>query len=347
MGDNLPAPLPEDQDQKNTSLSSWIPDWARDLKHVPGALTSIGKLITGTTKASTSWIDIGTAQNEAEAQAIRDKTEAKSALTKAAVKVAVRQMSKDPDVAERLLERVLAEGESAQRAREDIGIKALGFIQQDPPETPPQGEPSDEWLKRFGLYAEQATSEMMRAHWAHILSHEIKAPGKFSFAALHLASLLDKTLAETVERVAKTIIRDESTKYGCVPLVPGYNTDSPRYDDLMDLDGIGFLTLSNSAEIFNYDDEGKLRLTVAKTDLEVKWAPNTVLNISAAILTRAGSELINALEFDADPHFVDCLKNALAGSFVPNFDKQPPAWSPPQTMPQPQDQPQIEAPKVD
>jgi len=88
-----------------------------------------------------------------------------------------------------------------QDNREIVVCKTIENIRLNPPESPPNETPSDDWLNLFGKYAELATSEKMREHWAAILEGEIRRPGAFSFAALQLASVMDEKLARIIENI--------------------------------------------------------------------------------------------------------------------------------------------------
>lgn len=300
MTKNLPEP----------AAGTGVPEWVSDLKHIPGALSAVGKLVTGGANAGNAWIDVLTAKGQQNAQAIRDVTEGRSALTKEAVKVAAKQMGKDPELAVRAAERILGINIQKQEAIESVSLKALEYLHEYPPETVPESEPSDDWLNLFGSHAERASSETMQQHWAQILAGEIRKPGTFSFQTLHLASLLDQKLAETIERVARTVCNNNF-----VILVEGYNNSGENYNELLALDAVGFLLINNSSEDLYFDENGNLELTIADSKITAHWKKNAKASVDGAFLTKAGKEIISIIDPKINNEYAELLIKGLQTPF--------------------------------
>lgn len=203
------------------------------LKSIPGAAKAVTKLITETGNAGAALLSIGTAKAEQAAQAIRDDTVARSELSKALTEAAIKFIGAN---SEALGKRALGSGIrrilEGQSSREAIVGLALENLFLDPPKEPPKETPNDDWLNLFGSHAERASSQTMRQHWAQILSGEIRKPGSFSLVTLQVASVLDQTLASTIQRVCPWIVDDDY-----IPTVGKLN-EGDLYSDLLALDGV-------------------------------------------------------------------------------------------------------------
>jgi hypothetical protein len=190
-----------------------------------------------------------------------------------------------------------------QSSREAVVMKTIEHLSDDPPTDIPTEIPSDDWLNLFGRYAENASSEKMREHWAQILSSEIRKPGSFSFATLLLASVLDERLASTIEMVRPWIIEGEH-----IPLVGPFKRGD-AYAALLTLAGIGFLHMGDH-NIYIDDPENpeapvcfetrkaSIIIPHPKTPLMVRGQPVVINNdpaLPTAVITRSGIELLHVL----------------------------------------------------
>src|SRR5208283_1459027 len=73
-------------------------------------------------------------------------------------------------------------------------------------------------LNIFERYAEDASSETMRALWARVLAGEIRRPGQFSLRTLRFMSELDATTAKLFESYARAGERQIHVLFGASSL---------------------------------------------------------------------------------------------------------------------------------
>jgi hypothetical protein len=213
-------------------------DWLK----IPGAVRAIAHLVTGVSDAGAAWIDIAQAKGQQLAQKTRDRTAARKSIMAATVKAAGTRAARNPELLDRMLDRFLAEEVKRQENREVIAIEGGKLLDETPPDANTKG-PSEDWLNVFSSYAEKATSERLRQHWAQVLAGEIRAPGSFSLATLQLFSILDPALATDIETARAWIADNE-----WIPVV-GDLEQSPKFDVLVRLDAVGFLRRSSSRRL--------------------------------------------------------------------------------------------------
>jgi hypothetical protein len=168
-----------------------------DWWNIPGAVRALTRVVTGLGDVGAAGLDILTVLAQERAQAIRDRTAVKTAITASMTAItasmasaAAIRASQNPALLNRMIYRVLGEDLSFQENREAIAVEAGDLLDELPPRANTEG-PSEDWLNVFSSYAENATSETLRAHWAHVLAGEIRSPGTFSLATLQLFSILD------------------------------------------------------------------------------------------------------------------------------------------------------------
>jgi hypothetical protein len=213
-------------------------DWLK----IPGAVRAIAHVVTGVGDAGAAWLDVVQAKGEQLAQETCDRTAARKSIMAATAKAAGTRAARNPELLDRMLDRFLAEELKRQENREAIAIEAGKLLEESPPDANTKG-PSEDWLNVFSSYAEKATSEQLRQHWAQVLAGEIRAPGAFSPATLQLFSILDPALATDIE-IARVWIADNEW----IPVV-GDLEQSPKFDVLVRLDAVGFLRRSSSRRL--------------------------------------------------------------------------------------------------
>jgi hypothetical protein len=184
-----------------------VADWVGFINGIQGLGKAVSELIGDVNRLGSAGARLGIAKVDAHTIAIEDETARRSSLSNVATEAEIAMIKAIGNAAvdyvqmeaRQLGERAAAYGIhrmlKEQQNREVVVTKTIENLQLSPPETAPKSTPSNDWLKLFGRYAELATSEKMREHWASILEGEIRKPGSFSFAALHLASIMDEKLA--------------------------------------------------------------------------------------------------------------------------------------------------------
>jgi Protein of unknown function (DUF2806) len=286
-------------------------DWLSLIKSIPGLAKAIAELVGDVSHLGSAAARLGSAKIDQSRHAIEDQsdrdsansralTESEVAITKAISRASVEYIDANSHA---IGERALAHGihrlVKQQHNREEVVFKTIENLQISPPDAAPQETPSEDWLNLFGRYAENASSEKMREHWAHILEGEIRKPGSFSFITLHLASVLDERLARIIESFRPWIFDRES-----IPFVEPI-TGGARYNDLVTLAAIGFVSIANHSTLIEPPEDRSKPMEIeldagtilvpVREKRDVEFPSKDGVYIKSAIITPAGVELLSAL----------------------------------------------------
>lgn len=133
----------------------------------------------------------------AQSQSARDDREARSTFRKGLVEAATAKAAENPELVDRMLDRLVQEEFGRQESREAIVVLALERLAETTDaESSTEDEPLDtDWLNVFGGHAEKATSERLRDLFSRILAGEVRRPGSFSTSTLRAISELDRDVA--------------------------------------------------------------------------------------------------------------------------------------------------------
>ena len=282
-------------------------DWLTFIKSIPGLAKAVTELIGDVSRVGSAAANLGTAKLNQYRQSIDDRTVRESAFSHARTdsEIAIAKAITNASVkhidtqVEQFAERALVHGVhrlmKEQHNREMVVLKTIENLQSDPPQSPTDETPTEDWLNLFGRYAENASSEKLREHWAHILAGEIKRPGSFSVTTLHLASVLDERLVRKIENIRPWMLFNHA-----IPVL-GPLQKGALYTDLLTLAGIGFLIMGGHADettIIEHQDE----TTIIEFQDVLVWVPKPsifgstdTVSFPAAMLTQAGKELLSAL----------------------------------------------------
>jgi Protein of unknown function (DUF2806) len=269
-------------------------DWLK----IPGAVRAIAHFVTGIADAGTAWVDIAKAKGQEHAQKIRDRTAARKSIMATTARAAGVQAAQSPERLDRMIDRLVAEELKRQENREAIAIEAGGLLDEVPPPPDTKG-PSEDWLNVFSSYAEKATSEQLRQHWAQILAQEIRAPGSFSPATLLMLSIVDARYAAAITRARRWVADD------WLPLL-GQLGASPHYDDVLVLDSIGFLRVG-SAKIFRPVGHDPVVTPFVHTGIATyanPQSPEAQYTMPGALLTIAGKEMLQIMPAEEDHEII-------------------------------------------
>lgn len=134
----------------------------------------------------------------AQAQDAKDEREGRSAFRQAIYRAASEKAAANPELVDRLVDRLVHEEFGKQERREAVVLQAIEHLQEDVPEQPSDvsEEVSEDWLNIFTSYAEKASSEQLQDMWGRVLAGEIRKPGSVSLKTLQAVSVLDKETAE-------------------------------------------------------------------------------------------------------------------------------------------------------
>jgi len=288
-----------------------VVDWVAFIKTIPGLAKAVAELIGDAANLGSSAAKLGSAKLDQSRRAVEDQTNRATALSEATTngEVALTNAITDAavdyikgnslEIGERALKHGIHRLVKQQHNREMVMLETMENLRLNPPASTPDEMPSDDWLNLFGRYAENASSEKMRQHWAHILEGEIRRPGCFSFATLQLASILDERLANIIESFRPWVFE------GGIPMLESI-VGGERYSDIITLAGIGFISLGNHGINATPEpgDMGKVAMKLEGGIVVVSIPPPIKIgtferelrvSIPSAIITPAGKELLNAL----------------------------------------------------
>jgi hypothetical protein len=239
------------------------------------AQRALGRLIGGVTAIPTAYL-------ESKAQKIHDRAKADSLVSHAIAKKIAKAAGDDPALIQRALERFSIEYVGEQKNREAIGRFAAEDLGHRPSAS---DQPVDEeWLNKFGRYANDVSSDEMQRLWGMLLAGEIRAPGSTSLRTLHLLSMLDSATAKTFERFAPWILGD---------VLPQAPVTGLRYDDYLLLEENDLITgvVGSMHKTYNISEGSFQMIPLSnKAILLSKQA-----SITACRVTRGGLDLLKLI----------------------------------------------------
>ena len=303
-------------------------DWVAFLNSLPGAGAAFAELVGDIGLLGSALARIGITKLDAVSRITDARTSAQVRLIDAETEAKIEGVKEGALTLQHRAKLMRIRKEQQEQAnREAITLLALNNIKDDPPQGESSAPPTPDWFNIFGSYAEKATSEDFRQHWAYILEHEIRKPGSFSFGALHLASLLDKNLAQKIQSIASYVVLDTA-----VAEVTELNSGS-LFGDLLDLANIGFLNLSKTG-IFLPFDRDYAYLEIGNRLARIRFADNTIepfkkfwedgrikISLTVRHLTMAGREILGVIPHKQDPALLEKMisempKHLLTGEIV-------------------------------
>lgn len=244
-----------------------------------GALKAFSQLLGGAGSYIAAWLRRPT-------QAVDDKTDAKSLITKRIAEAAADVAASDPEVIAAAIEKWLPSELRRQENKKKIVLETVRELETgDYISGESSHEEIDEdWLNVFERFSENASSDRMQGLWARVLSGEIVRPGSFSRSTLRFLYELDKRTAECFEKICPFILGEQ------IFVTKG---NDGLFVDLLHLETSGILTgatglLGWSATA---DDKGVFALGGEKQGILVKTAPGEKITLDAIPLTQIGIEI--------------------------------------------------------
>ena len=277
-------------EEQNKGLGEWLGE------ALPGGIpqfiagpagAAISRLIGGVADIPAAWL-------EQKAQAIRDETSARSAVLKTLSEKSAELGLKDEALLSRGLDNLLGRAYREQRNREGVAREAVEQLRIDPPPLESTA-PTDDWMNIFEGHAAKASSETMRTLFASVLAGELRKPGSFSLATMHMLSVLDQQTALLINRIAPYVV-------GGVIIFRSAVDGHLSVAELVELENAGVLTGSGGtlSSTPTCDANGYCLVPAGTQKLRAKFAPNQKLSISAYMLTRAGKELLGTIPVGTD-----------------------------------------------
>jgi hypothetical protein len=264
---------------------------------------AISRLIGGAVDIPAAWL----AQ---VAQGVKDRTEAKSVVSKAVADAAANLARNDPEVVQRAAHSLLAKELRHQTNREAIARKTIEHLGEEPLEQ--TTKPDEDWLNVFERYAEDASSERLQDVWGRILAGELRQPKRFSLRTLRFISELDETVAAQFEKWSSRVSSADS-----IPFPPNQGVE---FSELLNLQDCGLLTGvgANLHKTFdlNQNQVGQLiRISFVFRKFSVLVTLNgpVQLNVPSLFLTSIGREIYSITQTSTD---IETVK-----AFIEQFPK--------------------------
>lgn len=147
------------------------------------------------------------------AQAVEDKTDAKSLITRRLAESVAERVAQDPAAVEAAIVRWLPNEIRKQMNKEKVAQATVDELPSIAPGAASDefkgGEIDDDWMNSFERFAEDASSDRMQRLWGRVLCGQIKRPGSFSRATLRFIHELDQEAATDFEAASPHIINGQ------------------------------------------------------------------------------------------------------------------------------------------
>ncbi len=187
-----------------------------------------------------SAIDTGSAFLEGIAERRRAKTKGEVALIDATVQYGIDRLGVDDEFAKRSYTHLFSKAARGQLNREAVVAEAIADLRNEPPtDTQAESGPAElspEFMDRFELYSEVASTEQLRERWGRVLASEIRAPGTFSAKCLRVIDELEPETAQLFQRFCEYRFKDS---------IPNFMTSNFGFNDKRRLQDAGLVNLSN------------------------------------------------------------------------------------------------------
>lgn len=250
---------------------------------------AISRLIGATADTPAAWL-------EGVAQGHRDRTEAKSVVSKAIATKAAELAVDNPQIMERALHSMLAKSYRSQENREAVASIAAEDLSKAPPPVDGEG-PSDDWMNKFERHAEDASGGQVRTMFGKLLAEEVREPGKISSSTLRFVSELDSEVARIIQRALSVSMIEGSVLIDAVE-------PNLSYSEKKLAEQSGFWSAENNMRLI-LEKTGNLKrhiITRENSAIEITLFKDIDLSIPCALLSKAGLDLIyiTDVEFDYD-----------------------------------------------
>lgn len=175
-------------------------------------------------------------------------------------------------------------------------------------------EIDDEWMNRFSHFASEATSADLRGLWARVLAGEVRRPGSFSASSLRFIFELDKTLAETCERFATRVLKDQV-------IVGEEDKSGQNLADGLTLEAAGLLSAvgGNITRSFNVNEDCVFQVVGGEWALKGRTKSPTTISFEAWLVTRVGREIFSLLDVGDEADKMRKLGTVLIKKYGPSL----------------------------
>jgi len=250
----------------------------------PGLVRGLSYLLGGLGNYLGAWL-------RRPVQAVEDRTDARTIITRAIALAAAEKLSSDTDVVAAAVARwgpadVNRQLNKMRIAKETLREFSEGGENDATGDLPP---PSDDFLNSYERFCADSSDENMQKLWARLLAGEIRRPGSFSRHTMRCLYELDTEIATLFQRIAMRTV-------GGVLL---YETSEEiRTYEINKLQAAGLIT--GGGGIYNwtlkFDEKGFAMIKGEEYVLIAKKADGgSDFSITSYPLTQAGEELIKLL----------------------------------------------------
>lgn len=267
-------------------------------------------------------VDVPKAWLERHSERQRSLARAESLQSDAVARAVAERLASEPELIERTALAELARLTRDQTNKEAVLFKASHYYHLeaqtsegaagqdsqggDPPEI------DEDFLNQFERFACNASSERMRDFLARVLAGQLRRPGSFSLRALHVLSVLDRTLAEALQAIHPF----SQTWSGAIPQGGDFSRGR-LFAQLSLLADHGLIRMSSISRGFALQEDGSGAVVFGKGGLVVRCRPGTELSPSIFQITPVGMELFSLME--GEPAEADAIVYANAFAEAANL----------------------------
>src|SRR6266481_4300893 len=242
---------------------------------------AIARLIGGAVDIPAAWLN-------RVAQGVKDKTDAKSVVSKAVADAASNLAKNDPEIVQRAAHSLLSKELRHQTNRESIARKTIENLAEDP--TAETTTPDEDWLNVFERYAEDASSDRLQDLWGRIFSGQLRKPRAFSLQTLRFVSELDEQVVTLFEKWSPHVINNDH--------IANAPRQGPDFTDLLHLENCDLISGVTGQLNKTYKATEGLPRKIVELPFQFKdhlllatlLRPVTI-DISSVLLTRVGREI--------------------------------------------------------
>lgn len=245
---------------------------------------AISRLIGATADIPAAWL-------EGVSQDIRDRTTARSMVTRRLADVVSEDVLHNEETKQRALNSMLSRAYRAQMNKDAVARAALGYLEQTDTKAADTDEPSQDWMNKFERYAEDASGEEIQLLFGKILAGQLRRPSAVAASTLHAVSILD-------EEVASIILEELSNSIAVGDTAFAFRPDEVKGGELLKqatLEQVNFWTIGKT---FNpeLDSEGSNMVPIqSQRIIQFIGAPNTKLSLQISFLSRFARDLLSIL----------------------------------------------------
>lgn len=249
---------------------------------------ALSKLIGGMVNIPVAWLD-------QKAQAIKDRTEAKTALSRAVTGAAIDVVKSDPDLPRRAAESLIAREYRAQINKEAIAQKAIPHLANpdddasvgSTEESKPRA-PDDDWMNVFETLAANASSERLQETWARVLAGQIRKPQSFSIRTLRTISEIDQRTASVFESISAFVLGED--------WIPSLEPQLAPFEDLLLLQNAGLIDGVGGTLSKTFAEQPNVGFLLGKFVVMIVRSESDKFSLGSSPLTDVGKELLRLVQ---------------------------------------------------